>query len=105
LQVLEKQMESLEGSSNNICDVVHDIQNINMCLQSSLQKVQNKLDTMDEIETVTNEEVRETIQTQLQQDEMEKEEKQKRCKNVIVFGLNESASKDATVRVAKEAKI
>ena len=105
MQVLEKQMESLEGSSNNICDVVHDIQNINMCLQSSLQKVQNKLDTMDEIETVTNEEVRETIQTQLQQDEMEKEEKQKRCKNVIVFGLNESSSKDATVRVAKEAKI
>lgn len=38
----------------------------------------------------------------MQEDEVEKEEIQKRCKNVIVFGLNESASDDAGVRIADD---
>lgn len=38
----------------------------------------------------------------MQEDEVEKEEIQKRCKNVIVFGLNESASDDAGVRFADD---
>jgi len=46
----------------------------------------------------------ETIQSRLQEDESEKEEQQRRKNNVIVFGLNESSSDDAAVRVADDVE-
>jgi len=51
---------------------------------------------------VTNDVVIETIQSKLQEDELEKEEQLKQKKNVIVFGLEESTSNDAGVRVDED---
>ena len=55
-------------------------------------------DQRDELkEHITNDIVMDRIQNKLNEDEMEKEEQEKRRKSVIVFGLKESCSTDAEV--------
>ena len=62
-------------------------------------------DQRDELkEHITNDIVMDRIQNKLTEDEMEKEEQKKRRKSVIVFGLKESCSTDAEVRIAEDAE-
>ena len=67
------------------------------------QRLENKVDQLNQTRNnIASDVVIESIHSKLQEDEVEKEEIQKRCKNVIVFGLNESASDDAGVRIADD---
>ena len=108
---LEKRLQSLEDQmiQNTMIVLVQKLEREEAQCGSLNKRVEDVVTMLSERHdewrsNVANSAVVETIQSKLQEDETEKEEQQKRKNSVIVFGLNESSSDEATVRVVEDVE-
>ena len=101
VEQLEKRMQSLE---EKLQGSVHS-EGAEHCLPNSkINEVVALLsDKCDEWkDRITNDVVLEQMQSKMTEEELEREEQEKRRNSVIVFGLKESSSSDVEVRVAED---
>jgi len=100
---LEKRLQSLEEKLPGPCHSEEAEHGLPKCKINEVVALLS--DKCDEWKNhITNDVVLEQIHSKLTEDELEKEEQEKRRNSVIVFGLQESSSSDAEVRVAEDVE-
>ena len=104
---LEKKLQSLENKLQTNCEVMQKLEkeeadrlSLNCKVEEVVAMLSDKRDEWKD--SITNEIVMEKLQSKLNEDELEKEDQEKRRNSVIIFGLQESGSPEAEVRVAED---
>ena len=105
---LEKRMQCLKDKKDNnvLMQKLKKDETEHSTLNRKVEEVVVMLtDKRDEWkDSVANEIVMDKIQDRLKEEEVEREEQEKRRNSVIVFGLNESCATEAEVRVADDVE-
>ena len=104
---LEKRLQSLENKLHMNSEMLQKLEkeeadrhSLNCKVEEVVAMLSDKCDEWKD--SITNEIVMEKIQSKLNEDELEKEDQEKRRNSVIIFGLQESGSPEAEVRVAED---
>jgi len=104
---LEKRLQSLENKLQTNSEVMQKLEkeeadrlSLNCKVEEVVAMLSDKRDEWKD--SITNEIVMEKLQSKLNEDELEKEDQEKRRNSVIIFGLQESGSPEAEVRVAED---